>query len=229
VVQIILFSSSFFNSYNLGSLADPRFLGVMAIIPGLHLGCLLLERSPSSISNVTLAIVQSIILVFAFWIRASAVWVILAVALFAGSIAACGLLKRRKELSSILWLGVVLTVLAVHRVWVTMTLRPIYRSKGKIPHHVFWQATWGLLKRRSELRSICWLGILLTILLVHTLWVIMTLHPIYKSKGEISHHVFWQSVFYQLQINPLWRKNMRPSMTMRPAMNCLRSRLRSIC
>src|SRR5439155_18688815 len=34
----------------------------------------------------------------------------------------------------------------------------------------------------------------------------VTLNPVYRSKGEISHHVFWQSVFYQLQFHPRWDK-----------------------
>jgi hypothetical protein len=34
----------------------------------------------------------------------------------------------------------------------------------------------------------------------------MTLHPVYRSKGEISHHVFWHAVFYQLQFHPSWNK-----------------------
>jgi hypothetical protein len=154
VAQTTLLASNLFASYNLGSIADPRFLSIMATVPGLHLGCLLLDRSPPSIINVALAIVQSIILVFAFWIRASALWVILAVAVFAGLITICGLLKRRNEL---------------RRVW-------------------------------------C-LGILLAVLGVHTLWVTMTLHPIYRSKGEISHHAFWHAVFYQLQFHPRWNEN----------------------
>src|SRR5262249_33132042 len=154
VVQIILFSSNLFDSHNLGALADPRFLGVMAIIPGLHLGCLLLERSLPSISNLLLAIVQSVILVFAFWIRASSLWVILAVTIFAGLI-----------------------------------------------------TIWGLLRRRNELRRVWCLGILLAVLAVHTLWTIMALHPIYNSKGEISHHVFWHALFYQLQFHPRWNEN----------------------
>jgi len=154
VAQTILFASSLFGSDNLGSIADPRFLSIMAAVPGLHLGCLLLDRSPPSIINVALAIVQSIILVFAFWIRASAIWVILAVAVFAGLI-----------------------------------------------------TIWGLLKRRNELRRVWCFGILLAVLAVHTLWVTMTLHPIYRSEGEISHHVFWHAVFYQLQFHPRWNKN----------------------
>jgi hypothetical protein len=97
--------------------------------------------------------VQSIILVFAFWIRASAIWVILAVAVFAGLI-----------------------------------------------------TIWGLLKRRNELRRVWCLGILLAVLAVHTLWVTMAIHPIYRSEGEISHHVFWHAVFSQLQFHPRWNE-----------------------
>src|SRR5215831_11074627 len=153
VAQIFLFSSILLAPHNLGSISDPRFLSIMAAVPGLHLGCLLLDRSPPSITNVASSIVQSTILVFAFWIRASAIWVILAIAVFAGLITICGLLKRRNKL---------------RRVW-------------------------------------C-LGILLAVLAVHTLWVTMTLHPIYRSEGEISHHVFWHAVFYQLQFHPRWNK-----------------------
>jgi hypothetical protein len=153
VTQVFLFSSILLAPHNLRSIADPRFLSIMATVPGLHLGCLLLDRSPPSISNVTSAIVQSIILVFAFWIRASAIWVILAVAIFAGLI-----------------------------------------------------TIWGLLKRRSELRRVWCFGILLAVLAVHTLWVTMTLHPVYRSEGEISHHVFWHAVFSQLQFHPRWNE-----------------------
>src|SRR5215472_15436158 len=153
VAQIFLFSSILLAPHNLRSIADPRFLSIMATVPGLHLGCLLLDRSPPLISNIASAIVQSIILVFAFWIRASAIWVILAVAVFAGLI-----------------------------------------------------TIWGLLKRRNELRRVWCLGILLAVLAVHTLWVTMTLHPIYRSEGEISHHVFWHAVFYQLQFHPRWNE-----------------------
>src|SRR5262249_50546062 len=153
VAQIFLFSSILLAPHNLRSIADPRFLSIMATVPGLHLGCMLLDRSPPSITNVASAIVQSIILVFAFWIRASAVWVILAVAIFAGLI-----------------------------------------------------TIWGLLKHRNELRRVWCFGILLAVLAVHTLWVAVTLHPIYRSKGEISHHVFWHGVFSQLQLHPRWNE-----------------------
>jgi hypothetical protein len=153
VAQIALLSSNLVTFNNLGSIADPRFLGILAIVPGLHLGCLILDRLPPSFGNVALAIVQSIILVFAIWIRASAVWVILAVAVLAGFLAMRGLLKRRLELPRIWAAGVLFATLASYMVWLTMAL-----------------------------------------------------HPIYKSGEEISHHVFWHSIFYQLQFNPRWNE-----------------------
>jgi hypothetical protein len=151
--QIVLFSSNLLASYNLGSISDPRFLGVLAAVPGLHLGCLMLDRSPPSFSNIALAIVQSVILVFAFWIRASALWVILAVTVLAGLLAFQGSLKRRFELV---------------RMWAA--------------------------------------GALFSVLGLYLVWVPMALHPIYKSNGEISHHVFWFAVFYQLQFHPQWQE-----------------------
>jgi hypothetical protein len=153
VAQILLFSSNLFGSSNLGSIADPRFLSLMAFVPGLHLACLLLDRSPPSIMNVALAIIQSMMLVFAIWIRASAIWVILAVAVFGGVVAIRGLLTGLKEL----------------------------------------RCTWSL-------------GVLLAVLAAHMLWITMTLHPIYRGKGEISHHVLWHAAFYQLQFHPRWDK-----------------------
>jgi hypothetical protein len=153
VAQVILFSSNLFGFPNLGSIADPRFLSLMGFIPGLHLACLLLDRSPPSYANLALAILQSMILVFALWIRASAIWIILALAFFGGFVAVRRLLTGRKEL---------------RRIWS--------------------------------------IGILLTVLATHMLWVTITLHPVYRSKGEISHHVFWQSLFYQLQFHPRWDK-----------------------
>jgi len=56
---------------------------------------------------------------------------------------------------------------------------------------------WGLLKRQNELKYVWCFGILLAVVAVHTLRVTTALHPIYRSEGEISHHVFWHAVFYQ--------------------------------
>lgn len=153
VAQIALLSSNLFAFNNLDSIADPRFLGILAIVPGLHLACLILARLPPSFGNVALAILQSIVLVFAIWIRASALWVILAVAVLATLFAMRGLLKRRLELPRIWPAGVLFAVLAL-----------------------------------------CMISLKIA------------LHPIYNSGGEIAHHVFWHSIFYQLQFHPGWKE-----------------------
>src|SRR5262249_54437845 len=101
------------------------------------LACLLLDRSPPTFINVALAIVQSIILVFALWIRASAIWIIFAVALFASFIAIREFLVEQKQLKRIWSAGVMFAVLGLHTFLVMMTLYPVCRSKGEIYHHMF--------------------------------------------------------------------------------------------
>jgi len=140
VALVLVFSSSLFDHSSLGSLADPRFLSTLAIIPGMHLGCLMLNRSPPSPSNIALATIQSFTLVFAIWIRSSAVWVVLGLAILATLVSIQALLNRRFKLVQVWSFGSLVIVLALHTVWVSAMLHPIYRDKGEISHHVFWHA-----------------------------------------------------------------------------------------
>jgi len=140
VAQIPLFSSNLLAADNLGSIDDPRFLGILAVVPGLHLGYLMRDRSRPLVMNVALAMVQSAIIVFAVWIRASAIWVILSLGIYAGLIAIRGLVTRHNGLRRIWPFAVLLVTLATHMLWVTMTVHPVYGSKGEISRHVFWHA-----------------------------------------------------------------------------------------
>src|ERR1700730_11211313 len=101
VAQMLLFSSNLLAPENLGSIDDPRFLAMLAVVPGLHLGCLMRDRSRPLVMNVALAMVQSAIIVFAVWIRASAIWVILSLGIYAGLIAIRGLVTRHNGLRRI--------------------------------------------------------------------------------------------------------------------------------
>jgi hypothetical protein len=151
--HVFLFSSSILDRENLSTIADPRFLSVLSVIPCVHLACLLVTRSPATPVEIALALLQSIILVFAVWIRATAIWAIMALSMLALGVAATELLKRRPVL----------------------------------PH------MWSF-------------GVLLAVWLVHAVWTSIALHPVYREKGEISHHVIWHGIFYQLQFNPQWRE-----------------------
>jgi hypothetical protein len=79
----VLFASSVFDLEDTASIVDPRCLSVLAAIPGLHIACLMLWRIRLSATDLALASIQSIILVFAFWIRASAIWVVVGLTLVA--------------------------------------------------------------------------------------------------------------------------------------------------
>jgi hypothetical protein len=149
--QVLLFASILFDRSNLGTIADPRFLSVLAIIPGMHLACLIISKSRPTPINIGLAVLQSVILIFAFWIRSTAIWVLAALSLLAIAVALWKILQRRFN----------------------------------------WRALW------------CW-GILLGVWALQASLGSIALHPVYRHKGEISHHVVWRSLFYQLQFHPRW-------------------------
>src|SRR5262245_30995011 len=133
--------------------ADPRFLSGLAIIPGFHLACIMLGGLRPSRANIAIAVVQSVILVFALLIRASAIWTIL-------SIAALAILIGLSD-----------------------------ASRHRFGFIRFWSA-----------------AVLLAVWAIHATYVSLNLHPVYQSKGEISHHVFWHAVFYQFQFHPQWNQ-----------------------
>jgi hypothetical protein len=159
--QVFVFSSSLFDTINPASeaepgliaIADPRFLSSLGIIPGLHLAGLLLENSRSSRAEVAGALLQCVILTFAIFIRATAVWILVGVVLLNFLIAIREVLGGRFKFT---------------RLWVT--------------------------------------GALLAVWAAHYVVVSLALHPAYRERGEITHHVFWHAVFYQLQFHPLWNE-----------------------
>jgi hypothetical protein len=138
--QILLFASSIFDPENLGSIADPRFLSALAIIPGAHLAGLLLSKSPPSPGNILLAALQSIILLFAYWIRASAIWVVFGVLVLGAFVAIEEIRTRRLQFRSMWSLGILLAVCALQTLWASTAAHPIYKEKGEIAHHVLWHS-----------------------------------------------------------------------------------------
>jgi hypothetical protein len=149
----LLFSSSILDRDNLSSIADPRFLSVLAIIPCLHLACLLLTKAPATRVDIALALLQSIILVFAVWIRATAIWTIMVLVTLAVGVAVILMLNRRFKLRHMWSLGVLLAVWLAHAVWTSIVLHPVYRAKGEITHHVIWQAIFYQLQFHPQWRQ----------------------------------------------------------------------------
>jgi hypothetical protein len=106
--HVFLFTSSILDRHNLSSISDPRFLSVLAVIPCLHLACALLAKSSATRIDIALALLQSTILVFAIWIRTTAIWTILALSMLATGVLVTGLLNRRFELRRLWSLGLLL-------------------------------------------------------------------------------------------------------------------------
>ena len=59
------------------------------------------------------------------------------------------------------------------------------------------------LSRRSP-RSLWPLGMLLGIWVVHAVYIIHVLNPIYTRMGGTAAHTIWHSIYYSLQVHPNW-------------------------
>ena len=93
----VINSSLFDHDIGLGSVNNPRFLSVLAIIPALHVVMLVIWREPMTLGGIILVAIQSLLAALAIWIRSSAAWVIIALlALLAGSLI-IDLRRRRRE------------------------------------------------------------------------------------------------------------------------------------
>src|SRR5262249_46827858 len=129
VAHLAIFASGVFDMTGgtLGSPTNPRFLSVLAIIPGLHLALAMVLGLPPARRNIGLEAVQAAMIVFACWIRSSAVWVPFALALLA---VACAIHTRSPRG---LWsFGLVVALWVLHGVFLTVALHPVYRKSGDI-------------------------------------------------------------------------------------------------
>lgn len=139
VAHGLVFASGLMNPEKLGAVADPRFLSVLAVVPGLHLCCLMLDEPTPSPKNAALAVLQSVILIFAFWIRASAIWVIFATILLAVVLSIHELRSHKFKLLRLWSIGILASIWALQALYVSIVLHPVYK-KGEIAHHVLWHS-----------------------------------------------------------------------------------------
>ncbi len=142
-----VFSSSIFDLTpgTLGSPTNPRFLSVLAIIPGLHLGLAMFLRLPLSWRNVGLAVIQAGMVVLGCWIRSSAVWVPVALLILAVAIAI-----NSRSLRALWSFGLLAAFWLMHGVYLTHGLHPAYRQRGDIPRHPVWHAVFFSLQQHPE-------------------------------------------------------------------------------
>src|SRR5207244_2848311 len=128
----LLFASSLFDP-KIDGVLDPRFLSTLCIIPGVHIALATLSKIPWTRSHVTLVVLQSLLLVFGYWIRSSALWVVLALLVLAAFLVLRALRISGKRNLRTLWpevwpVGVVAGMAVVHLLYVALALHPVYRS-----------------------------------------------------------------------------------------------------
>lgn len=134
-----------------GNMLNPRFMPVLALVPGLHLLLMLADKVAPTWWRVAIVIFQSGVIFFAIHIRATAIWwvpalLLAAVVLFLltlkgskgkpegwRSAAYRGLIAQ--------WPAVVsLVVILGGLKAVGLSLHPIYREGGWLPYHAVWHS-----------------------------------------------------------------------------------------
>ena len=149
-------SSLFDHDIGLGSVNNPRFLSVLAIIPALHVVMLVIWREPMTLGGIILVAIQSLLAALAIWIRSSAAWVIIALlALLAGSLI-IDLRRRRREgwgrsLVSYWPIAFFLAVVVGHAIFVSQTLNPVYAEQGEVSYHGLWQSVLAMMEAHPDL------------------------------------------------------------------------------
>ncbi len=123
------------NGDTLGAPTNPRFLSVLAVIPALHLGLVMFLGLAASWRNAASTTLQAGMVVFAYWIRASAVWVPVALLILAMVISI-----RSRSLRSLWSFGLLAALWLIHGIYVTQALSPVYRQTGDISHHPIWHS-----------------------------------------------------------------------------------------
>ncbi|MGH7782834.1 MAG: hypothetical protein ACREO5_03185, partial [Candidatus Binatia bacterium] len=155
----LIFVSCYYSTFLLlpepagsGNMLNPRFMPVLALVPGIHLLLMLVDKAPPVWWRVALVIFQSGVIFFAIHIRVSAIfWVpallLAALVLFLLALKGsnAGIAGWRsaafRRLLAAQWpaLVAVLVILGGLKV-VVWSLNPVYQRDGWVPYHTVWHA-----------------------------------------------------------------------------------------
>jgi hypothetical protein len=147
----IIFATSFFDSINSQSVANPRFVSTLGILPGLHILMLMLGARRATVIQVTLACVQAFIFEFALSIRAALFWCVIFVVFIAliqvailiartgaGRSLRASFAEWSAELAAIrLWPALVLLIgVWTYQSAISMKMHPSYELEDFLPEHM---------------------------------------------------------------------------------------------
>jgi hypothetical protein len=144
-----------------GNMLNPRFIPVLAVIPGIHILIMLADKAPSDWRRIAIVIFQSGIIFFAIHMRVSAIW--WAPAIFAAAIALFllslkGLSTRCDSWRVAIHRGltaqwpalIVLVVVFGGLKLVGWSLHPTYRQGGWVSYHTVWHAIYYSLQMHPQ-------------------------------------------------------------------------------
>src|SRR5262249_8402799 len=153
VIYALCFYSPVFDNEpaGLGTLTNPRFLSLLAAVPGVHILLLLAESARLAPERLAAVAYQSVVIFFAVNVRSTAAWIPagLALAALAGAMWTWLLLRglafapRLAAATRPQWPSLVaLAVVAAGSFAVAHSLNDVYRREGWLRHHAFWHSVY---------------------------------------------------------------------------------------
>ena len=168
-VAVLVYISCYYSDFllapepdGLGNMLSPRFMPVLALVPGTHLLLVLVDQAPpKSWWQLAIVIFQSVVVFFAIHIRAPAAWWVAAcllAALVMGVLAlkaarSKGKMGTQATCQAIAAQWPVLTALLVVLVGtnaVALSLHPEYRRGGWLQHHTMWHSIYASLQLHPQ-------------------------------------------------------------------------------
>jgi hypothetical protein len=132
----------------LGNMLNPRFMPVIGLVPMVHLLLVTIHRAPVTVAQVAIVVFQSALVFFALHIRATAAWLVAALAIAVGAILLVDLVANGAPVAlrgalrhcwpALLALAIVVAGTQV----VSLSLHPVYRQEGWLQHHAFWHSVY---------------------------------------------------------------------------------------
>ena len=131
-----------------GNMLNPRFMPVLALIPGIHLLLLMADKAPPNWWRVAIVIVQSGVIFFAIHIRATAIFWVPALLLAAVVLFLLALKGSRRGAAEVAYQGLIgqwpalvsLVIILGSLKAVAWSLHPVYREGGWVPYHAVWHS-----------------------------------------------------------------------------------------
>jgi hypothetical protein len=142
-----------------GNMLNPRFMPVLALVPGIHLLLMLVDKAAPNWWRVAIVVFQSGVIFLAVHIRLSAIWwvpalLLAAVVLFLLSLkdskgSAEGWRPVAAQWPALVSLVVILGGLKA----VGWSLHPVYREGGWVSYHTVWHAIYSSLQFHPKYRE----------------------------------------------------------------------------